>query len=303
MGIYDRGYFDGDDWRQPGTSPGNGSFSSAVKSIVIVNVVIFLLDMFSGAVEGSDNLRLSSFLGLKQGIAASGQPGPFDSFLYLWQLLSHGFAHASISSSSGIFHVLFNMLFLVMLGRTVERRYGSSEFLRFYLLAIVLSGLVWLLISAVTGRGGLMVGASGAVTAVVFLFVLNYPREILMIFGVIPAPAWVIGVLFLITDISFAFNRKSTIAGEAHLAGAAFAAAYFYGNWNFAWLQFKGMGKRLKRRPKLKVHAPEEGEDSLVGEADRVLEKLHQQGEASLTARERKVLEKYSRKVRQSRDS
>lgn len=302
MGIYDRGYFDGDDWRKPGTTPGSQRLNSVIKVLVIVNVAIFLLDMFSGSVEGTESLRLSNFLALKQGIADRGQPGPIDNLLYLWQLLTYGFAHSSITASGGIFHILFNMLFLVMLGRPVEQRLGNAEFLRFYLLAIVVAGLAWLMVNfAVTNRAT-NVGASGAVIAVVFLFVLNNPREIVLLFGVVPVPAWVIGALFLVSDISMAFSRESTVAAESHLAGAAFAAVYHYRNWNFSWMQVKGAGKRFKRKPRLKVHSPEDNEDSLDTEADRVLEKLHQQGESSLTGKERKVLEKYSRKVRKSRD-
>jgi hypothetical protein len=63
-----------------------------------------------------------------------------------------------------------------------------------------------------------------------------------------------------------------------------------------AWL---GSVKKFFRRPKLKIHAPEPTYDNLDAEADRVLEKLHQEGEASLTPRERRVLEDYSRRMRQ----
>jgi membrane associated rhomboid family serine protease len=303
MGIYDRGYFDGDEWRPSARARGSQSHYSVVKALIVVNIAVFVLDMFSGSSGGeARNLGLSTFLSLKRGLADAGGYGPLDSVLYLWELLTYGFTHASITSSSGIFHILFNMFVLFSLGRPVEARYGSAEFLRFYLLAIVISGTVWLLTSAISGHPGSVVGASGAVVGVVILFVLNYPRETLLIMGVIPAPAWVIGVLCVGTDIMLSFSRETTIAAETHLAGAAFAALYFYGNWNFGGLQFQGLAKRLRPGPRLKVHVPDDKEARLASEADRILEKLHQQGESSLTAKERKVLEQYSRKVRQSRD-
>jgi hypothetical protein len=55
----------------------------------------------------------------------------------------------------------------------------------------------------------------------------------------------------------------------------------------------------FRRRPPLKVHDPERFYQDRDAEADRALEKLHTQGEASLTAKERQILEDYSRRMRQ----
>ncbi len=60
----------------------------------------------------------------------------------------------------------------------------------------------------------------------------------------------------------------------------------------------------FKRKPKLRVHR-EEDEESVPtrdeAEADRLLEKIHRQGQSSLTAKEQKFLENYSRRVREKR--
>ena len=305
MGIYDRGYYNDDEWKgEPsGSGSGLGRIGSVVKALIAINVAIFLLDMFSGNVTDESSkekdLRLSHLLSLKYG--SESKPGPLESPLYVWQLLTYGFAHASITSSSSIFHVLFNCLILFSLGRPIEEKYGGAEFLRFYLVAIVFSGLIWLLVAALAGRPASVVGASGAVTAVVILFVLNYPRQTLLLMGIIPAPAWVLGILCVLMDISLAASRSSTIAAEAHLAGAGFAAAYFFGRWNFGWMKLSGLGKRLRRKPVLKLHQPGDNEE-LSRQADRILEKVHRSGQDSLTSRERKILEEYSRKVRDSRN-
>ncbi len=223
--------------------------------------------------------------------------------MYVYQLVSYGFAHASIISERGIFHILFNMIALFFLGRPVEQRYGGREFIRFYLMAVVMSGLVWLISYALSGRVGIAVGASGAVAAVVMLFVFNFPRETVLLMGVLPMPAWILGVLLVGMDALTSLNPDSGIAVEAHLGGAAFAAAYFFGKWNFQWLRFDGLTNRLARRPSLKVHNPGPSRDSLSSEADQVLDKLHREGESSLTKRERRILEKYSREVRDRRDT
>lgn len=333
MGIYDRGYYNDDEWKGPDARRAvGGGTRSMVMVIIVINVVVYLLDMFSGAVilpdgtPSENSMNLSTFLALKQGAAAgyrdkldenpewpaeirekleaaeSAARGPLDSPLYFYQLISYGFAHAPVISERSIWHIAFNMVALFFLGRPVEQRYGGQEFIRFYLLAIVVSGLVWMLSYALTNRAGVAVGASGGVAAVVMLFVFNYPREQILLMGIIPMPAWVLGVLLVGMDALNSLNPDSGIAVEAHLGGAAFAAAYYFGKWNFQWLRFDGLSKRLARKPNLKVHDPGKPREELSNEADQVLDKLHREGESSLTKRERKILEKYSRQVRDRRD-
>ena len=58
--------------------------------------------------------------------------------------------HASLQDPNGFFHILFNMIGLFVFGRDVELRYGRQEMLRFYLLAVMVSGAAWLLIQILT---------------------------------------------------------------------------------------------------------------------------------------------------------
>jgi hypothetical protein len=139
----------------------------------------------------------------------------------------------------------------------------------------------------------------------VILFVLNFPRQTLLLMGVIPMPAWVLGLLLVGLDILNSFSHENRIAVEAHLAGAAFALMYYYGKWNFGWLKFdwlKPIGDRVSRKPRLKVHKPEEADPDLAREADLILDKVHRLGEESLTKKERRTLERFSRTVRKNRN-
>lgn len=314
MGIYDRGYYQDDQWKQGG-APTMRPARSMVITIIIINAAIFAIDVFSPRIvqqdsestasERSENKTqwVSHTLSLKYGISNFGYPGPFENPLYFWQLLSYGFAHSSIGSDHGIFHIAFNMFTLFFLGRAVEQRYGPQEFIKFYLIAIVVAGFAWLCSRALTGGAASAVGASGAVAAVVILFVLNFPKETVYLFGVIGIPAWILGVVLVGFDILNSLNSESQIAVEAHLGGALFAAAYFYGKWNFRWLRFNWLADRFSGKPRLKVHKPDGGTEKLSEQADEILEKLHTQGEESLTRRERKILERYSKNVRDRRDS
>ena len=53
--------------------------------------------------------------------------------------------------------------------------------------------------------------------------------------------------------------------------------------------------------PKLRVHDPDAGEEKLKAQADQILAKISDQGEASLTNKERKLLKKYSSSLRKNR--
>ncbi len=317
MGIHDRGYYDGDQWKgDGGGSGGRSSFRhSVIATIILINVAVFLLDMFSPRVTFTQTLAdgtvvsaesksqwVSVNLALKHKMTAAGYPGPLENPLYSFQLLTYGFAHASIGEDSGLWHIAFNMLTLFFLGVAVEQKYGRNEFLKFYILALLFAGAVWLLVNYLRGQPAWAVGASGAVAAVVMLFIFNFPRQTLLLMGIIPMPAWLLGVLFVGMDILNSMNHESRIAAEAHLAGAAFAAIYYYGKWNFEWLKFGWLVDRLSGKPKLKVHQPEVT-DELSREADAILDKVHRLGEESLTRKERKTLERYSKTVRKGRDS
>jgi len=149
-----------------------------------------------------------------------------------------------------------------------------------------------------------MLGASGAVTAVCMLFVFCFPRAELLLMGVIPMPAWVLGVMIIVGNM---IGGRNGVAYDVHLVGAAFATVYFFGNLNFGFVENFSSRLRLSWRQKqrgFKVHRPEEpqiapSKDEV--EADRILEKIHQHGQDSLTAAERKFMEAYSRRVRERR--
>jgi hypothetical protein len=116
-------------------------------------------------------------------------------------------------------------------------------------------------------------------------------------------PAWLLGVLFVLGDMYGALNPQGeNIAFTAHLAGAAFAFCYFRFGWNltrltenwFSWL-------KLRRRPRLRVHDPDREESGLSKEVDRILAKIHREGEDSLTRRERRTLENASQEYKRRR--
>lgn len=152
--------------------------------------------------------------------------------LKVWTLLTYGFLH----DNADIFHVLFNMLALFFLGPQFERRWGSREFLRFWLLCILGGGVLQLLFNIVAGNNGLVVGASAAVMGLVGAWSWIFPKQKLLLFFVIPIEARRIVPLAVVLDIVFAFFG-SEVAVAAHIGGLV-----------TAWLILNGMGSpRLLR--------------------------------------------------------
>ena len=153
-----------------------------------------------------------------------------------WQFLTYGFVH----DPDHISHILFNMLGLWFLGRSVEELYGRAEFLRLYLVLVVVGGVVWAVVNDLVlhNPDAHVIGASGAVTGVVILFAMNFPRRTILLMFVLPMPAWVLGILWVAGDILGATGHSSEhdVAFSVHLAGAAFAALYFQQRWNFGRL-------------------------------------------------------------------
>jgi membrane associated rhomboid family serine protease len=300
------GYQERDYYREEGTDDPLGIRSlSMTTKIIIATALVYLVDMFFGG----DNHAVTRQLGLH----ADWWINPWN----FYQLLTHGFTH----DWQNIQHILFNMLGLWFFGRMLEERWGGLGLLQYYLLSIVFCGLVW------SGRhyflmgdeNGWCVGASGGVTAVIILFCLYYPqaRVLLMFF---PMPAWAAGLLIVLMNVA-GIDFKPPVEGkpetafDAHLAGAVFALAVWalkidFSRWKLinipgGWLRkVKGW---FKSRPNLRVHtdAPyhddHDEDDNLVIEGDRILAKISTQGDASLTAKERRTLEQYSRLMRDKR--
>lgn len=274
VGIYDRDYY-----RQE-PQPGVSAYTprTVVAAIIVVNVAIWLIDSLT---EG----RLSEQMAV--------HPFTLTRPWLWWEFLTAGFAH----SPSDVNHILFNMLGLFFLGRDVEDRYGPKEFSRVYLAMVIFASIVWCVVSRFTGSDTPAYGASGAVTGVVILYILNFPHRTLLLFFVIPVPAWLVGVLLIGMNLFGASGHADPhIAYSMHLAGAALAFVYYQRGWNLSRLTANIRWPKFRRKPRLKIHRPAESPPSdLMQDVDRILEKIYREGESSLTAAERKTLESASR--------
>jgi membrane associated rhomboid family serine protease len=216
-----------------------------------------------------------------------------------YALLTYGFLHAP----DNLMHILANMYSLWLFGAGVEGRYGSREFLWFYLTAIVVGGVVWTLAEIPAGGAATMYGASAACVAVMVLYAFLYPHQTILFMFVFPLPMWALAVLLTGYDVYGAVQRSGDVAFTAHLGGAAFAAAYYKFGWRLTnWLPGEWKMPRLRRRPPLRVHDPTEDEEDASDEVvDNILRKIRERGQDSLTAQERRILQEASREYQKRR--
>ncbi|MDO4250486.1 MAG: rhomboid family intramembrane serine protease [Moraxella sp.] len=135
------------------------------------------------------------------------------------RFVTHGFIHAD-----GM-HLLFNMFTLYFFGRVIEdfyiHRFGNLGFVLFYVLAIIVAIIPTYLQNKNNPRY-LGLGASGAVSAVLFAFVLFKPWSLIWLFAIIPIPAIVFAVIYTAYSIYADRRGGGNINHSAHLYGAAF---------------------------------------------------------------------------------
>ena len=137
------------------------------------------------------------------------------------RLLTYGFIHADFM------HLLFNMITLFFFGPLIERLMsgiGVWVFPVFYLTALVVSILPTYLKNQ-KNPNYLSLGASGAVSAVLFAFILLQPWQLIFVFF-IPLPAIVFAVLYLGYSIWMDKRGGDRINHSAHLSGAAYGVLF-----------------------------------------------------------------------------
>ena len=214
----------------------------------------------------------------------------------IWQLATYVFLHG------GLFHLLINMLVLYMFGREMEQVLGQWRLVWLYAGCGVVGGLGWLLLSG--SAPALCIGASGAVFGITGAFAALFPdrRITLLVLFVLPVTmtARTMAIVFGLATVAFLVIGEGNIAHAAHLAGGV--AGYAYGlrllrqgfteqSGPFGWR--RSAGTPTSSRTIEAWFREEDMPDR--DEIDRILEKVSSEGLASLSGREKKMLDRASR--------
>lgn len=143
-----------------------------------------------------------------------------------YRFWSYGLLHANW------IHLALNLFVLYGFGMSVEMQYkeffgtiGSFYFLLLYVLGLAASTL-FDFFKHRENWGYNAVGASGAVSAVLFAAILFKPTQILLIYGIIPIPAVIGGVLYLGYSYYMARKGSGNIGHDAHFWGAVWGFAF-----------------------------------------------------------------------------
>ena len=260
-----------------------------VKRLLIANTTVFLVTWIAGP----------AFFVEWFGFA------PTDAFRRPWGVLTYMFLHGDV------WHLLLNMLILFFFGPPLESRWGSPEFLKYYLLC----GMGGVALSFVFAPGSVIIGASAAIYGLMLAFAWYWPESPIYIWGIFPVKAkWLVGFFFLLAFISAFGGPQDGIAHFAHLGGLLTGLAYLkFGDRIAARLGEVGRSPRGERFAIVpRKEAREEGssgrrrrrgpssrkEEEMLDQVDRILDKISARGMGSLTDEERKILDEVSRKRR-----
>lgn len=139
-----------------------------------------------------------------------------------WQLATYMFMHASFS------HLLLNMLGLYFFGMRLEQTIGSNEFVLFYFICGIGAGVMSLFGYLLTLQVNItLLGASGAVYAVLLAFATYFPHSRIYLFAIFPIPAPLLIIVFTVIAVfSTLTSSGGNVAHLTHLAGFVFAFLY-----------------------------------------------------------------------------
>lgn len=141
-----------------------------------------------------------------------------------YRFVTSGFVHA------GWWHLGFNMFTLYFFGRIVgeyfKELFGPGVFILFYLLSMIVADIP----DYFKYRNDYQyrsLGASGAISAVVFASILFDPWEKIYLFIIpIGIPAFIFGVLWLLYSFYMAKKGADNINHNAHIWGAVFGIVF-----------------------------------------------------------------------------
>lgn len=236
----------------------------AVKGIIIVSAVIFGLQLIGRLAGSAMNVDpVTKFLGLNPPMIKRGM---------VWQFVTYIFTHGSF------LHILFNMFVLYMFGVQIESKWGTKEFLTYYLFTGVFAGLTSFFLMPY-----LTVGASGAIYGLLLAFGMTWPERMIYLWFFIPIKAKFLVVL--IGGIEFVmavFAGDSGIAHVAHLGGLVAGLIYIL-------LRNKIQKQRHYREKILDLenYLNNKEEHKAV---DEILDKIIKYGMGSLSSNEKKRL-------------
>lgn len=256
-------------------------FTEAIKILVVVNVVIFLLQSLAQRV-----VDLALIFGL-----SSSTIWPL-----VWQPVTYMFMHGNV------WHVLINMFVLWMFGSELESMWGKKDFLKYYFTTGVGSGLVWLLFNLGNSHA-VLIGASGAVYGILLAFGMMFPNRTVYIYFLFPVKVKYFVIFLGAVSFISSMGGGGNISHLTHLSGMVIGYFYLKSDWQIKWLRFT-LHKKFTERRAQSQEKKNERQAKFHSEIDQLLDKINQVGYDGLSDEERNRLYEVSRRLsrRQHKD-
>ena len=218
-----------------------------------------------------------------------------------WTLITFNFFHA------GFLHLIFNLMVLHFSGRLFNTYFIDKQLFGVYVLGGIFSGITFVLSYIFIGKAGLLVGASGAIMAILIATATYAPFMLLRIPLIGIVKLWHVAFVILLVDL-IQMPLDNTGGHLAHLGGALFGFIYIKLLQSgtditkpFSALLdgFANLFKPKKKTPFKKVHRNttkngvnsfKENKDMTQKQIDDILDKISKSGYDSLTKEEKEFL-------------
>jgi len=262
-----------------------GPLTPNVKKLLIINAVIFLVQVIAGRLVGPNVIE--RYFGLSY-------PG-FMYKLHIWQVFTYMFLH----STANFFHILFNMLSLWMFGGELEQHWGSKIFIKFYIICGLGGGFFSLLLDFFMKQTSysLTIGASGAVFGIFLAFAMIWPNREIYVFAIFPIKVkYLVGFMIFIAVVGI-LQPQSKVSHIGHLGGlitAFFYIRYFINKSSVTKPKTSSPGLLQTFLKKIRLNKKKKLIDTRIKAKkiiDELLEKIARGGMSSLTPEEKKKLE------------
>jgi len=254
-------------------NPLNSDFySNAIRVLIAVNLVIFaMLWLFASRQFEFSIFRIFGLVPRR--VWQEGM---------VWQPVTYMFLHG------GFWHVAINMFVLWMFGTEIEYRWGRLEFLKYYFITGVGSGIVTMIFSL--GSTVPVVGASGAIYGILLAYGLMFPERYVYIYFLFPIKVkYFVAIIGGLAFFSSLGTGGSNISHMTHLSGMIIGWLYIKQDWRLDFI--KDYLRKNKREKTLdKIEKAEKEIEDFRAEIDRILDKINKVGYDNLTEDEKELL-------------
>ena len=155
-----------------------------------------------------------------------------------WRFITSGFIHADFA------HLFFNLFSFYFFGTQLEYifgiifpGFGGEVFILFYLMAILVADLPTYFKQRNNPYFNSL-GASGAVSAVIFAGIMFFPTEKIYLFGFVGIPGFIYAGLFTWYSIAMDRRGRDYVNHSAHLYGGLFGVLFITLTRPSTWVEF-----------------------------------------------------------------